>query len=129
MTAREVLAGVALLGGGVFCLLAGIGVLRMPDVYTRMQASTKAGTLGVGFIILAVMFYFDSSLVAAEAFLVIGFLFATAPIASHLIARASYYVRVKAWDRTSPDELRESGDARRAEPPPPDPATPPEQER
>lgn len=112
---REVLAGLALISGAVFCLLAGIGVLRMPDVYTRMQASTKAGTLGVGCIILAVVFYFDSALVAAEAFLVIGFLFATAPIASHLIARASYFVRVKAWDRTQPDELRESGDARRVE--------------
>lgn len=97
--------------GGCFCVLAAVGLLRMPDVYTRMQAATKAGTLGVGCMVLAVATYFVSLDVVLEALLVIGMLFMTAPIASHLIARAAYFVGSPLWEGTAHDEMRGCYDA------------------
>ncbi|MGP1345212.1 MAG: monovalent cation/H(+) antiporter subunit G [Phycisphaerales bacterium] len=91
--------------GSTFCLLAAIGILRMPDVYTRMQAATKAGTLGVACIILGVAAHFGSLATAAEAFLIVAFLFLTAPVASHLIARAAYFVDVPKYKGTEVDEM------------------------
>jgi multicomponent Na+:H+ antiporter subunit G len=91
--------------GGTFCLLAGIGIIRMPDVYTRMQASTKAGTLGIACIIIGVAIHFGEALTGLEAALVIAFLFLTAPIASHLIARAAYILGVSPWDRNVVDDM------------------------
>ncbi len=97
--------------GGFFSVLAAVGLLRMPDVYCRMQAATKAGTLGVGCMVLAVATHFVSLDVVLEALLVIGMLFITAPIASHLIARAAYFVGSPLWDGTAHDEMRGCYDA------------------
>ncbi|NLF14459.1 MAG: monovalent cation/H(+) antiporter subunit G, partial [Anaerolineaceae bacterium] len=55
---REVLSAILLLIGGVFMFVAGIGILRMPDLYTRMSATTKVATLGVGSTLLAAAIYF-----------------------------------------------------------------------
>ncbi len=96
---------VCLIIGVAFCLLAAVGVLRMPDLYTRMQASTKAGTLGIVFIVASVGFHFGDPLTALEATLIIGFLFFTAPIASHLIGRAGYVMRARQWQGSVLDEL------------------------
>ncbi|MEM9083627.1 MAG: monovalent cation/H(+) antiporter subunit G [Planctomycetota bacterium] len=93
------------LTGAVFCLLAGVGVARMPDLYMRMQAATKSGTLGVGSVLLGVAVYFRNLDVLVQCGLVILFLFLTAPIASHLLARAAYLVRIKPWRDTEIDEL------------------------
>jgi multicomponent Na+:H+ antiporter subunit G len=91
---------------GVFLnCVAAIGLIRLPDVYTRMQASTKGGTLGVGCIILACAIQFQSLLTASQAVLVILFMFLTAPVAGHLIGRAAYFVGVPKWDHTRFDEL------------------------
>lgn len=95
-----------LLIGASFCLLASFGVLRMPDVYTRMQAATKAGTLGVACIILGVASHFGSLATAAESMLIVAFLFLTAPVASHLIARAAYFVGVPKWKGMEVDEMK-----------------------
>ncbi|MEO1008603.1 MAG: monovalent cation/H(+) antiporter subunit G [Planctomycetota bacterium] len=122
MTAWETLTAVAtwlnhaltaglVIVGGLFSLLAAVGLLRMPDVYTRMQAATKAGTLGVGCIILAVATHFLTLGVVLESILVIGMLFITAPVASHLIARAAYFVDDEMWDGTAYDEMRGCYDA------------------
>ena len=97
--------------GGFFSVLAAVGLLRMPDVYTRMQAATKAGTLGVGCMVLAVATHFVTLDVVLESLLVIVMLFITAPIASHLIARAAYFVGSPLWDGTAYDEMRGCYDA------------------
>ena len=100
-------AGLVLVGGA-FMLLAGLGVLRMPDLFTRMQAATKGATLGAGCLLLAVAVHFRDLDVGARAVLVIVFVFLTAPIAAHLIARAAYAVGVPLWGGTKRDELREA---------------------
>lgn len=95
------------LGVGL-CLLAGVGIVRMPDVYTRMQASTKAGTLGIALIMAAVALHFRDAVTGLQAGLVIAFLFLTAPVASHLIARAAYAIGASVWDQTVIDEMAAS---------------------
>lgn len=96
----------------LFGLLAAVGIVRMPDLYMRMQSATKAGTLGVACAALAAGVHFGEAATIVEAVLVIIFLFATAPIASHLIARAAYGVGVPLWRTTVRDDLTSHRTAR-----------------
>jgi multicomponent Na+:H+ antiporter subunit G len=91
--------------GAVFLLAAAIGVVRMPDLFTRMQAATKAATLGISCILGAVALYMEDLGVAMRAFLAIGFFFLTAPVAAHMIGRAAYLIGVPLWKGTIVDEL------------------------
>lgn len=93
----EIIAGVLLALGGVFTLVAGIGIFRMPDVFIRMHASTKVGTLGSGLIMAGVCVYFAEPLVIFKAILVVLFLLLTAPIGAHMIGRAALRIGVKPW--------------------------------
>ncbi|MEO0482028.1 MAG: monovalent cation/H(+) antiporter subunit G [Planctomycetota bacterium] len=102
----ELLAATLAVVGSIFCLLASIGTLRFPDVYTRMQAATKAGTLGVGCLVFTVPAHFASVGAFAEAILVLAFFFLTAPVAGHLIGRAAYLAGSPIWAKTQRDELR-----------------------
>ncbi len=103
---NDVLVSLLLLAGGAFALLAAVGMLRMPDLFTRMQAATKAGTLGAGCTLLAVAIHFGELGVTTRALLVIAFLLLTAPIAAHIIARAAYLVRVPQWEGSVIDEYQ-----------------------
>lgn len=96
-------AAMLLLGGG-FCLLGAVGVIRMPDLYTRLQAATKTGTLGLGCLMVGVALHFETLGVSVRALLVIAFLLLTAPIAGHVIARAGYHSGTPRWHRTVIDE-------------------------
>ncbi len=87
--AAEILAGLCLLAGGAFALAAGIGLVRLPEVFTRMHASTKAGTLGVGLIVAALALTTESVSVASKAIGCALFLLGTGPIGAHLIGRAA----------------------------------------
>lgn len=97
--------------GATFVLISAIGLLRMPDIMIRMHAATKAGTLGVGFMMLAVASHFSSEEGTLSNFIrvlaIILFLLATAPVAAHLIARSAYLAGVKLWEHTQQDDLRE----------------------
>lgn len=97
--------------GAAFLLLASIGIIRMPDLYSRIQAATKAATLGVGCIILAMAIHFVDLAITVRALLVIAFLFLTQPVAAHVIGRAAYFVGVPLWENTIMDELRGKYDA------------------
>lgn len=92
--------------GAAFLLLAAVGITRMPDLFTRMQTTTKAATLGAGCVMLSVAVYFGDLGVIARAVAVIVFLLLTAPVAAHMIARAAYLIGVRQWDGTIVDELR-----------------------
>jgi multicomponent Na+:H+ antiporter subunit G len=113
---REWLVLVLLSAGALFLLLAAVGVVRMPDLYTRMQAATKAATLGAGCTLLAVAVYFDDFGVTVRALLVIAFIFLTAPVAAHMIGRAAFNIGVPFWRGTNLDEMgvREGGGRRAA---------------
>lgn len=103
MTLLEWIAAALLVGGGFFCLIAALGVVRMQDVYIRMHASTKAGTLGVGMIAAAVALLTSGESVAKEIAIILFLLF-TAPIGAHVIARAAFQSRVPLWGE-KPDDI------------------------
>lgn len=106
----ESISLILLLLGAIFMLLAAIGMVRMPDVLTRMHSSTKSGTLGVGLIMLGVVFTFQDFAIGVRALAIVIFMFFTAPVAAHMIARASYLSGVPLWDGTLSDEMRERYD-------------------
>lgn len=101
----DLLTALLLLSGGFFCAAAALGVLRMPDLMIRMHASTKAGTLGAGLILLAVAVHFGDVSVASRALAAIAFLLITAPVAAHMIGRAAYRTGVPLWEHSVVDEL------------------------
>ncbi len=84
------LAAALVLAGGFFCLVAGIGVVRLNDVYARMHAATKAGTLGLALICLAVIVKSHTWLEVVEAGFVFLFMIASAPIGAHVMGRAAF---------------------------------------
>lgn len=102
---NDLIAAVLLLIGGMAMLLAGVGVLRMPDLFMRMQSATKAATLGAGASLMAVAVHFGELGVTTRALLIIAFLFLTAPVAAHVIARAAYATGVKLWEASLYDQL------------------------
>jgi multicomponent Na+:H+ antiporter subunit G len=104
---NDIISAALIVIGGAFMLLAGVGILRMPDLFMRMQAATKAATLGAGCMLLAVAVHFGELTVVARALLVIAFVFLTAPVAAHMIARAAYSVGTPLWEGTIADELRD----------------------
>ncbi|MGF1556811.1 monovalent cation/H(+) antiporter subunit G [Paucihalobacter sp.] len=91
--------------GALFVLLASIGLVRMPDTYLRISVTTKAATLGIGLILIAAAFYFKELSVTSRVSAIILFILLTAPIAAHLIGRASYFIGVKLWHKSVMDDL------------------------
>ncbi|EJI86587.1 monovalent cation/proton antiporter, MnhG/PhaG subunit [Alishewanella aestuarii B11] len=102
----ELLAAIFLLAGCLFMLVAALGVFRMPDLLTRMHATTKSGVLGAGLIMCAVMLFFGESSVTLKALAVMAFTTLTSPIAAHTIGRAGYFIGVPLWEKTLKDELQ-----------------------
>ncbi|WP_333713819.1 monovalent cation/H(+) antiporter subunit G [Yoonia sp.] len=85
----DILIGLFLLTGGFFALVAAIGVLRLPDVLTRMHASTKAGVLGSSLILVGGAIYLSEAEITVRVIAIILFLMLTTPIGAHMIGRAS----------------------------------------
>jgi multicomponent Na+:H+ antiporter subunit G len=123
MSATEFVAGVLLLTGAAFVLVSAIGVVRFPDVYMRMHAATKAGTLGAGLVLGAASVVFGDLGITVRSFVVFFFLLLTAPVAAHVLGRAAYYAGVPRWERTRLDELEGRYD--RAHPESEGPGAPP----
>ena len=92
--------------GAILILLASVGVVRMPDVYLRMSAATKAATVGAASLLLAAAFHFNGADVLAQMALTILFLLLTAPVGAHIIGRAAYKKGSKLDKRTVNDDLK-----------------------
>ena len=102
----EILISVLLVIGAFFMLVAGLGMLRMPDLFLRMSCSTKAATIGVGTLMFALALFFEDLGVATRALATICFIFLTAPVGAHRIGRIAYLVGVQLWEGTIKDELK-----------------------
>lgn len=87
-----IVTSVIMLIGAAFALIAAIGLLRLPDLYTRTHAASKAGTLGSGLLLLALAVFSQELGVVTRAIAAIVFFLLTAPISSHLLARSAYLV-------------------------------------
>ena len=83
------LSGLTLLAGVFFMLVGGVGLLRMPDFYTRMHAAGLIDTLGAGLVLLGLMMQGGWSLVTVKLLLILAFLWLTSPTASHALVRAA----------------------------------------
>jgi len=89
-----------LLGGTAFMVIATIGLIRLPDLYMRMHALTKAGTLGVLLVLASVAVHFGDLSVTTRSVAVILFVLLTAPVSAHMIGRAGYLGGVSMWSGT-----------------------------
>ena len=92
------------IAGGTFGLLAGVGVLRMPDVFTRMQASTKASTLGLGCLLAAGALRNPEPSFVVRAASIAAFMLLTTAVSAHVIARAAARSGAPIWKGTLVDE-------------------------
>ncbi|MBA3058324.1 MAG: monovalent cation/H(+) antiporter subunit G [Gammaproteobacteria bacterium] len=79
---------VCLVVGGIFCVIGAVGLLRMPDFYTRMHAASVIETLGAGLILLGLMLQAGATLVAVKLFMIGLLILFVSPTATHALARA-----------------------------------------
>lgn len=93
---------------GLFFNLVGcIGLVRFPDIYNRLQASTKCVTLGTALILLAPVLQFGWNSISVKALLCIAFIFMTAPTAAHAISRGSHRSGFPLWKGSVMDKYAE----------------------
>ena len=104
---NDILTALFLVLGSLFCLVAALGMLRLPDTVIRMHAATKAGTLGAGLILIAEAFFYAELGITLRALAAISFLLLTAPVAAHLVGRAAYFSGIKLWHKTWIDQLKD----------------------
>ncbi len=103
-----VLVAVMIIIGAAFSLIAALGLVRFPDVYTRMHAASKAGTLGSGVVLIALGIYSDDIGTLSRSIAGVIFFLLTAPISAHLLAKASYAVGYKMSELSVADEMKTS---------------------
>lgn len=85
----DVLSWICLVGGGFFCVVGAVGLMRMPDFYTRMHAASVIETLGAGLILLGLVLQAGFTLVAVKLLMVGLLIFFASPTATHALARAA----------------------------------------
>ncbi len=94
---NETIGLIFLIIGITFDVIGCIGLVRLPDVYNRLQAATKCVTLGTSMILLAVVFYTGINAIGVKALLCIWFILITSPTGAHAIARAAHKSGVRLW--------------------------------
>jgi multicomponent Na+:H+ antiporter subunit G len=104
----EIIISIFIIIGTFFIISSTIGILRFPDLYTRLHAASKSGTLGVASILVGSFFYFlyYEHVVSGKLLLGIVFVLLTAPVASHMLARAAYRSGVPMWEKSVQDDLQ-----------------------
>ncbi|MHC5654307.1 monovalent cation/H(+) antiporter subunit G [Stappia sp.] len=101
----EIAVGIVLVVGSLFSLIAAIGLLRLKDVYMRMHAGSKAGTLGSGLMLIALAIHAHEIDVVTRAIAGVVFFLLTAPVAAHLLAKAALEVGYRPCADTHIDEM------------------------
>ncbi len=112
----DLLRIVAIVIGVFFMFVASLGVLRLSDFYMRVHAPTKAATLGIMFLLLAVVLTLQDKAVVTKAVLAILFIATTAPAGAHVLSRAAYRNGIPASEDTELDEYAPVPRARKADP-------------
>ena len=107
MTATEIITSLLIFLGVFLTFLSAVGVMRFPDVYSRMHAAGKSSTLGVVFLMLAVVVYFiPNGGINIKILLAIVFVFITAPLSSLMITRSAYRIGVRLEKNHVQDDLK-----------------------
>ena len=92
--------------GSAFMLLAGVGLIRLPDLFLRMSATAKAATLGAALTAVGAAVHFGEAEIVGRAIVIVLFLFLTAPVAAHKIGRAGYRRGAPLYEGTMCDEAK-----------------------
>jgi len=91
--------------GSAFALIAAIGLLRLPDLYTRMHAASKAGTMGSCLMLIALAIHASDVGTMSRALAGVVFFLLTAPVSTHLLAKAAYSVGYRLHSSSVRDEM------------------------
>lgn len=94
--------------GALFVLISAIGLLRLPDLYMRMHATTKTTSMGVTLILAGIIMAYPEVTIVIKGFLIIIFIFLTAPLGTHMISKAGHLLHIKKWDRYVEDDMEEA---------------------
>ena len=116
MAAAKLVGSIVSLAGSCFLFLGALGVLRMPDIYNRMQAGTKATTLGSILTLVGIGIYRPEWL--PRMLILAGFVLMTNPLSSHALARAAHAAGLPLADGTVVDRLREAEESDPGDAPP-----------
>ena len=114
--AIDLLSWVLIVLGSFFTVVGGIGLVRMPDVYTRMHAASVTDTLGAGFLLIGMMLQAGFGLVTLKLLFILGLFFFFAPVITHALAQVALHERIEpqlAEDRRSRGDAVGSNDGRR----------------
>jgi len=101
----DAVVGIVLVVGALFVAVAAVGVVRMPDLFLRMSATTKGSVVGLVIVLLGTALHFGDVAVWAKVIAVMLFIMLTLPVAAHMIGRAGYFDRTPLWEGTVIDEL------------------------
>lgn len=93
----DILITVLLVSGCFFFLVGTVGLIRLPDAFTRMHATTKCDTLGAGLLLLALIVHQGFSITSLKLLIILIFIWITNPTAAHIIAKAAYQARKRAY--------------------------------
>ena len=104
---NELIAMSIIIIGIAFNVFGCIGLLRLPDVYNRLQAATKCVTLGTCGIMLGIFLMVGFNSLGIKALVAIPFIFLTSPTAAHALARGAHIVGVKLWSESVCDKYEE----------------------
>lgn len=85
----DVLSWVSIVSGGLICVIGGWGLIKLPDMYTRLHGASLIDTLGIGLILAGLIFQAGLTLITAKLVLILMFVFFTSPTATHALARAA----------------------------------------
>ena len=85
---NSLIVSIILLTGSVFILISAIGLVRFKDLFSRMHATTKATSFGILLLLIGIIIFFGSWTVSIKSVLVIIFIYITAPLAAHAIAKS-----------------------------------------
>ena len=91
MAATDLLSALLVIAGGFFLIVGGLGLVRLPDLFTRLHAAGVGDTLGVGLFVLGFMFLADLGSVTVKLALVLLFILLTGPVATHALAKAALH--------------------------------------
>ena len=97
--------------GTLLIVLAAFGLLRMPDIYLRLSATSKSSSLGIACVLAGVALLMQDTGVTLRALIIVTFVVLTVPVASHIFWRAAYRAGTKLWAGSVVDEMGESQQA------------------
>lgn len=103
---NDMLTAIFICIGVLFNIFGCVGLIRLPDVYNRLQAATKCVTLGCCSILLGTLFHFGISDAGTKSLIAIPILFFTATVAAHALIRGAYHFKVRLGDKTVIDDYK-----------------------